>query len=300
MSKTVRANIYLTMCTIIWGGTFAVLKLSVAEISPLFLVSIRFGMAAAILFPFILSIKKYRNSFQDSFKNRSVIVHGFMLGAMMIAGFGFQTIGLKYTTASRSAFITELLILFTPFFQYFLHRRMPGPGNFAGMALILPGMYLLTSVGEASINKGDLLTFLCAIGFAVYIVFLDHYSKLHDEFILLFWQMLSTALFSFFLSVLFEDIVFDINIYSFSSLLYLVLIATLVAVYWQTRFQKDTNPVQAGILYSLEPVFATIFAMLFLSERPNPFFYSGAVLIIGGVIVSSAITGKKKWIRHYH
>ncbi|MDH5655510.1 MAG: DMT family transporter [Spirochaetia bacterium] len=298
MSPFQKANIFLTLCTILWGATFVVLKVSLLQISPLLLVAVRFGMAALFLTPFIL-IRNPAKAF-SALTEKGILKHSFYLSLMMTAGFGFQTAGLQYTTASRSAFITELLILFTPVFQYFTVRKLPGIGNYLGMILILPGMYLLTSFGDNELNIGDALTFFCALGFAMYITYLDYFSRLYDEINFLYWQLIFTAIIAGILAFFTEEPVFEIELNSLLSLLYLSLAGTLVAVYWQIRYQKHTTPVQAGILYSLEPVFATIFAVIFLSESPDLYFFSGAGLILAGVILSHTYDGRKKWLRHFH
>jgi drug/metabolite transporter (DMT)-like permease len=174
---------------------------------------------------------------------------------------------------------------------------MPGVGNLIGMLLILPGLYVITSFGNEFMNTGDTITFFSAIGFSMYIVYLDHYSKIHNEFLLLFWQMISTSFFALLLALFSEKIIIEINLNFILLLLFLSLLGTLIAVYLQTKYQKLTSPVHAGILYAMEPVFAAIFAYFFLGEHPGPYFYPGAVLILAGVILSSVIDARTKRTR---
>ena len=167
-----RAEIILLSITLVWGGTFAVVKFALSDASPLAFLALRFGIAA-IIFPLI-----YRGNYFSM--DRGTLISGIFLGILLMIGFAFQTVGLKYTTASKSAFITGLLVALTPIAQAVIEKRLPTKGSLTGVGLVALGLFLLTSPGGQGINIGDILTFLCAVSYAIYIVYLDIYSKKHD------------------------------------------------------------------------------------------------------------------------
>ena len=155
MSRSRKAELILLSITLIWGGTFAVVKFALNDASPLTFLALRFG-AASLIFPLI-----YRNNYFSM--DRETFMGGLFLGVLLMIGFAFQTVGLKYTTASKSAFITGLLVAFTPIAQAVIEKRMPTRGSLIGVTFVAIGLFLLTSPGGQGFNIGDVLTLFCAI-----------------------------------------------------------------------------------------------------------------------------------------
>jgi drug/metabolite transporter (DMT)-like permease len=194
--------------------------------------------------------------------------------------------GLQYTTASKSGFITGLLVVFTPLFQMLLERKNPKAGNAAGVLLVTLGLFLLTSPNGAGFNQGDFLTLLCAVIFALYIVYLDIFSKECNVSQLTFLQMLTTVVLSIAGTLTLETRHFQATPSLLVSLVYLSILATVVTLYLQTRFQKLTTPTRAAIIFSLEPVFSAIIACLFGNERIGAAGMLGGGLMVAGLVVS--------------
>ena len=119
-----------------WGLTFPLIKIVLNDVSPGALVFSRFLLT--ILFFFIFFWKQIKNI------NRNNFNYGLILGVFLFAGFLAQTIGLKYTTASKSAFITGTNIALLPFVQMLIIRTKPNLGNVIGIIIVLFGLYFLT------------------------------------------------------------------------------------------------------------------------------------------------------------
>jgi len=168
-----KAELFLFSCTVIWGGTFVIVKSGLEDSSPLQFVAIRFTIAAILFFPFVA--KSLRSISRKAWEG------GIVIGSLLFLGFVSQTIGLTYTTASKSGFITGLLVVFTPIFQVVIERRAPKIGNVIGVILVTVGLYLLTSPEGSEFNIGDLLTLFCAAVFGLYIVYLDSGSDGLEE-----------------------------------------------------------------------------------------------------------------------
>ncbi|HLX12055.1 MAG TPA: DMT family transporter [Bacteroidota bacterium] len=278
MSSSRRAELFLLFTTVIWGSTFVVTKGALDGSSPLFFVSLRFLSASLILT--VLFFKKVTGI------TRSGFINGGILGLLLFAGFSVQTIGLQYTTASKSAFFTGTLVVFTPIAQVIMMRKMPKPGNLIGVVLAAIGLYILTSPSGSEFNKGDALTLLCAIMFAIYIVHLDRVSADNDKFALTFGQITVTGVASLISALLFEHIRFDSSVGLFSSLLYLTIFATIITTWTQTRYQGDTQPTRAAVIFTLEPVLAAIFAFFVRDERIGIAGVFGGLIIVVGLIIS--------------
>lgn len=288
MKQQYKAELLLLLITLIWGGTFSIVKKALDDVSPLIFLGIRFGIST-ILYVFLFS-----NSFKHF--NLLALKHALIIAFFLFAGFAFQTVGLKYTTASKSAFITGMLVIFTPIAQTIIERRAPRLGNLIGIFLVTVGLLLLTSKDDSiegflySLGKnftiGDFLTLLCAIMFALYIVYLDIYSRQHPSHILVLVQLALTSVSSFLIAPIFEEPRINLTSGLFFALIYTSLLATIFATHIQTEYQKFTTPTRAAVIFTMEPVFAGVIAWVFLSEKLSPLAILGAILMLSGLLIS--------------
>lgn len=286
-------EIILISITILWGSTFVIVKQALADISSTLYVAIRFTIAAIILFPIFLMFKKK--------EEKLFIMPGIILGVLLFLGFVTQTMGLQSTTATKSAFITGTFVVMIPFFQIFIEKKKPSFGTIIGVVLVFAGLVFLSSSGNSigeflsslgnGFNFGDFLTLLCAVFFSIQVVLIDKFSREHSILGLLFSQLVTVSVLSFALTFLFdvssiETVKFNFNGFVLFSLLFTAIVATLINIGLQTRYQKSVSPSKAGIIYSFEPLFAAILAYFVLNEKINNFGYIGSVMIIAGLIIS--------------
>lgn len=297
----VRAEFFLLLTALIWGGTFSLIKAALDDVSAMVFVSLRFGLASLILF-FV---------FRSSLKNIGPqnIKDGAVLGFLLFAGFITQTLGLKETTATKSAFITGTFVVLTPIFQVLIEKRIPSIINIIGIIIVFTGIAFLSSKGDsafdifnelgANFTFGDFLTFLCAVFYALYIVYLDIISSRNDYKFLTFFQIFVTLVLSIISIPLLHVTHVEYAYINTSQLvifaiLYTALFATIITTMLQTKYQRGVTPTKAGIIFSFEPIFAAVFAYIFLSEIPGFAGIIGAVLIFTGIIITEIFPGKAK------
>jgi len=278
MSSRTRAELFLLSITLIWGSTFALSKYLLETISPLFYIAVRFSLALVIFT--LLAARRVFATKRDAF------IRGAILGVMLFSGFAAQTIGLRYTGATKSAFITGMMVVFTPICQIVIERRAPKIGNIIGIVLVTIGLYLLTSPAGSEFNLGDGLNLVCAVTFALYIVLLDVFSKGQDPVHLTVAQFVVCAVLGLMTTFLFEPVKFHPTAGGYGVLLYLTIFATVIALFVQTRYQKDTTPTRSAVIFSVEPVLAAGFAYVVLGEVLGAPGVVGGGLIVGGVLVS--------------
>lgn len=286
----------LLINTIIWGGTFAIIKNALEDASSMIFVAVRFSLASAILLPFVW--KYLKNA------NKDAIISGFILGFLLFLGFASQTMGLKYTTATKSGFITGLFVIFTPILQTLIEKRKPTRGNIIGIFLVLAGLILLSGKGDSvvsvitelgsSFNRGDFLTLLCAFFFAMYIVYLDMVCRKYEYMLLVFLQIAVTAVLGYMAAFLFtnisvESIAFNLTDNLIYSFLYTAILATIVTTIIHTKYQRYVSPTQASIIFSLEPIFAAIIAFYALGETITVYGYFGCFIIFTGLLFSELV-----------
>ncbi len=277
MTTRSSAELLLFGTTFIWGSTFVVVRSGVDDVSPSLFVAVRFSIGALVFALFF-----FRQLQEIS---RTTWRKGIILGAMLGSGIVVQNWGIYQTTASKAAFITGLMVLFTPLAQLIIERRPPKVGNIIGIVIVTVGLYLLTSPEGATLNFGDFLVLISALIFGIFIVYLDIYSKNENTTQLAFIQILSTSIVGW-MFVPFETPVFSTELGALTRLLYMGLFATVVTTYIQTRYQKDTTPTRAVIIFSVEPVIAAVLAYYFLNEILGVIGIVGGALILVGILIS--------------
>lgn len=297
--KKYTGEIALLFNTLIWGGTFALIKNAFNDISPLLFLGLRFGFAALVFLPFVYSSLKKTN--------KQTLIAGSILGFFYFTGFAAQSAGLNITTATKSGFITGTFVVFIPILQLIIERRKPKWFNLFSVMLVLVGLIMLSSKGENVLeflsqlgndfNLGDLLTLLCALLFAFQVVYVDVFTKKYDYLPMVFIQLLITGLGGFILSYLFsvtslEPIKLTISNNLIFAILYTSIFASIIATIIQLKFQKNVSPTKAGIIFSIEPIFAAVFAYFLLNEKISNFGLMGCVLIFIGVVVSEVLAIK--------
>jgi drug/metabolite transporter (DMT)-like permease len=284
MTTQRRAEAYLLVATFIWGSTFVLAKFIVTENSPLLYSAARFMLASAILFViFPRRLSKFP---------ASALRRGGILGALLFAGFALQTVGQQYTTASKSAFFTGTLVVLTPVLQIVVQRfsktakRALTAGNIIGVFFAAAGLYCMTSPSGSAFNAGDGLTLGAAFLFALYIIYLDAASAEPDKLQLIFIQFLFSGIAGLICAPLFETMRVVPSAGVIMAFLYLTIFATVIASWLQNRYQGDTTPTRAAVIFSAEPVIAALFAYEFRGEEIGLIGIIGGGLIVSGVLLS--------------
>ncbi len=279
ISRGLRADITLILITIIWGSSFALVKKSLAQASPIAFIALRFWIATAVI------IACMPRSVLDI--SRETLGRGITLSALLLGGFIFQTLGLRGTTASRSAFITSMSVLLVPILGYLLFRRRPRPQTLVGVALATVGLGLLTLERlELAFSYGDLLTFLCAIVFALHILYLGKYLPVSDFRQLLVLQLAGGAVLCSLLLPVLES---PFLVWDTTFLIYIAVVGVLstgVAFYGQAWAQRFTTPNRTALIFSLEPFFAAVFAYAMLGDRLTSKEWIGGTLVMAGIVTA--------------
>jgi drug/metabolite transporter (DMT)-like permease len=291
--KSWQAELGLLFITIVWGGTFLFTKIGLENCPPSIFMTIRFSLALGVS---LIFFAKYLKK-----STKEIIKNGMMLGIMFTLGFIFQTYGLQYTKVSSSAFITGMTVVLTPLAYYIVEKKKVNAWQLAGVVIAYIGLIVFTNPKLDALNIGDLLTAVSCIFWAIYITYMDVYTRGKEEFsetaLLVTWQFvpaIPATLLMYFIFDYGAEIHFTNSL--ITGLLYNGIVASFFLTLVHTAVQRFTNPVKAALIFSLEPVFASIFAMFFLSEILKGMEYIGGALLMLGVLISElgpAIFNKK-------
>lgn len=275
----------LLTVTAIWGSTFALMKDTLNTFGTFTLLSLRFLLAAAILAAYVFFARK-------PFTRRELSA-GTAIGAILFFSYAAQTYGLNLITATSSAFVTGLLVIFVPIFSALLLRRMPGAKIWLAVALAVLGLFLLTGAG-LRLGIGELATLLCAAGFALEVICIDRLAKECSLPGLTLAMIATVGLLSLAIALPLEGIPSSFPLPALASIAFLAIFATIFAQAGQIAAQAHLAPPQTALILLAEPIFAAIFGFLLLGEAFTPAGAAGAALMLAGMFIAECDFGKKK------
>ena len=288
MSRKLKADLSLMFCSLIWGVTFVVVKTGLGLSSPFIFLAVRFTIAAALMA--LLHPKLLARIHRD------VFFPGLRLGFFMFSGYCFQTVGLQYTTATNSGFVTGSSVVLVPLLLGIFWGRTLTRWLYVGAFASLIGLYFLTvpSEGMRYLNRGDVLTFVGSGFYAVHIILVGEYSQEHSVSALSLNQVAGCAVMAWPLTGIAGAIHWKPLRFSWGCPLFLAIVtcavfATAIAFTLQLWAQQYTSPGHAAILFALEPVFAVITSYLFLHERLSARAWRGAGLVVAGILIAELL-----------
>ncbi|MFP5107837.1 DMT family transporter [Neobacillus sp. C211] len=299
MKKPIFADLSLLLVTIIWGSTFVLVQNAIDFLEPFSFNSIRF-LAAAIILIFCLVIFEKKQLKQLNLK---LLLSGVFIGFWLFLGYATQTIGLLYTTSSKAGFITGLNVVLVPIFSMMLLKQFPNRNAVLGVLIATIGLFLLTMTDVTSLNRGDGFVFICAISFALQIIYTGKFSNKYPTLLLTVIQISTVALLSILSSFFFEDWKKSFNLHILLkqdvlvALVITSIFATALAFLIQTNFQKYTSATRVALIFAMEPVFAAITGFYWANERLSYSALVGCCLIFAGMIFAEMPTNKIPLLR---
>lgn len=267
------------LVTVVWGSTFFIIKDTVETINPFFLVMGRNTFAAVLMFAWLF--------FNDrkAVANKKAIMHGAVLGFLLSLTYTAQTIGLQYTSSGHSAFITGSAVVIVPIIMAILYKVKIKLDVMLIIAIVFTGLFFLTYDTETSINIGDIITLITTFAYAMHLIYSGRSVKNSHVTALITYQFVFASIFSF---IAFLVTGAEIGIASPKALwaiAYLGVIGTLFCYFISVWVQKYVSSVNVAIIFSLEPVFAALFAYWAVAEVLNAKELLGAIIITLGVIL---------------
>lgn len=226
----------------------------------------------------IIFFKKVKNI------NKEDIISGVILGIFLFIAFSFQTFGLKYTTSSKSAFLTAANVVMVPFVGCILYKRKIDKIGIISSLIALIGIGIISLKSDFSISFGDSLTLVCAIGFAMHIFFTSEFTKKHDPVILTCIQMFTAFILSLILQLLVRETNIPINNSTVKSILFLGMFNTTVCFLGQTICQTKVDGTKTAILLSTEAIFGMMFSVIIAKELVTLRMILGSILIFLAII----------------
>jgi drug/metabolite transporter (DMT)-like permease len=266
----------LLLTTIIWGATFPATKAALEQIPPLSFLLLRFvlGMVLVILWFVIMRHRLHRD--------RAILAASGLTTVFLFFGYLLQTVGLQHTSASNSAFLTALYVIFVPLMLFRIDRRVV-----MATMVAMVGLWLLVKP-SASINLGDLMTLGCAVAFAGHIICLERFTREYDAPSLLVWQMLA-------MTILFIPAPWweGANASAFMPTTVLLVGLGITGILATGAFavqmwaQRIVPAQQVALLFASEPAYAAWLSWYFLGENLDAQGWIGSALILLAVVIGA-------------
>ncbi|WP_019912891.1 DMT family transporter [Paenibacillus sp. HW567] len=290
MNRSRIADFSLLLVAMMWGCTFLIVQSAVKVLPPLAFNGIRFTGAAVLLA--LITAVFYRREWKKM--SRRMVIHALLLGLFLFLGYGFQTMGLLYTTTSNTGFITGLSVVLVPFLALALLKTAISRYTWFSAGLAVAGLYLLTFTGSAlSLNQGDALVLLCAVAFALQVAYTGVYAPRYPALPLATLQLAFVGLLSVAASLLVDGpapLAHSGSLILKPDVLWALLVSigpTSAFAFWiQTACQKYTTPSRVAVIYATEPVFAALTGLLLGGETLGTAAALGCLCILAAMLIA--------------
>ncbi len=269
-----RALLALVIVTAVWGVTFVQVK-DALELYPLFaFLAVRFAIASVALAP-VAAPRLRRAGWKPAT----------LLGGLLALGYALQTAGLDRTSVSSTGFITGLYVVFTPLFAYALFRIKVARIVVLGVGLSLVGLALLAGVGVGE-PGGDALVLAGAAAFSLQIALMERYAPRYDAVAFTFVEMLAAFVGFAVIAVALGQVEVPRGWTVWGALLVTGIFASALGFLVQTWAQRQLSAARTALAFAMEPVWTAIFGFWLAGDRLGAVGWTGAGLIMAGIIVA--------------
>lgn len=295
MSKRTMGNLMLLVGAMIWGAAFVAQSVGMDYVEPFTFQTARCFLGSLVLLPVIWFRDQSGHNPKKPVSRadrKTLLTAGLACGSVLFLASSLQQLGLLYTSAGKSGFITAFYIILVPVLGLFLHKKVK-PWIWISVILAIVGLYLLCAGETMTVGRGEWLTLGCALAFSVQILCIDHFSPKVDGVRLCALQFFICGVVSMLVMFLTESPSWDAVLQCWLPIGYAGILSSGVAYTFQIIAQAYTEPTVASLLMSLESVFSVLFGWLLLHQTLTGKELLGCLLVFSGVILAQ-LPGKEK------
>lgn len=282
--KHLKSNLLLALAAFIWGIAFVAQSVSMDHIGPFTFTCIRNLVAALTLYLLLPVLDKITGTTKKPADQKALWIGGIACGCALCVASMFQQVGIMYTTVGKAGFLTALYTVIVPILSLFMHKKSNW-NVYVAVGISMIGMYFLSVTEDFSIAYGDALMMICAFMFAMHILVIDHFSFL-DGIRMSCIQFLTAGLLCLIPMLVLEHPSMQNMIDAAVPILYSGILSSGAGYTLQIVGQKDADASIAGMILSLESVFAALAGAVILHESLSSRELLGCVLVFGAIILS--------------
>ena len=265
----------MVVTTFFWGGSFVANKIGFREVPPVTFLTIRFALATLIMGLFV--IRRLGGI------NRVIIRKGVAVGLALGTTNLTFVLGVSGTSATRAGFLNNLFVLIIPLLCYIIWRERISRATFTGIFLAVAGLWCLARGGAAGFSTGDLLSTVCAFFIAVHIIAVSRILRDEDVYLVSLVQFATVTVMGAMLVIPFAAPLPSFGLVSAGAIVYCAVFPTVISFTLMNTWQRYTTPAQAGLIYTLDPIWSMLGGMMLLGERLSSHEWIGCILIFVGV-----------------
>jgi len=292
--KTIGSTLLLVLVAFIWGVAFVAQSTGMEYVGPFTFNACRFLIGGIVLVPYLCLTRQAKR--QEEGKKKTAVLGGICCGAVLSVASLLQQLGIAETTVGKAGFITALYIVIVPLLGIFLKRKLPW-SVWVSVALAVIGMYLLCMTDGLEVSRGDWYVFLCAVCFSFHILVIDYFSPKADGVMISCVQFFTAGIIAAVMMLLFEAPKVSAVVLAGVPILYAGVMSCGVAYTLQVVAQKNTDPVLASLILSLESVFSLLAGWVLLGQKLSPRELGGCGLVFCAILLAQVPAGDKGMLR---
>jgi drug/metabolite transporter (DMT)-like permease len=292
--KLLKNDALLLITAAIWGLAFVAQRVGMRTLGPFAFNGIRFALGSISLLPLLYarSRRPQARRAQAAHRGRRLgALRAFLLtaltGTVLFVAASLQQVGIVYTTAGKSGFITGLYVVLVPLTGLFWGQRA-GRGRWLGAVLAILGLYFLTITEQFTISRGDALVLAGAFFWTAHVHLIGWLSPRTDAIRLACIQFAVCSLLSLTAAAVLETVSLTAILATAVPILYGGLFSVGIAYTLQVVAQQEAHPAHAAIILSLEGLFAVLGGWLLIGETLSPRGMLGCALMLAGMISAQA------------
>lgn len=289
-----KANLLMMTISMCWGMSYIFMVIGLESLAVFNAVALRsliaFLIAGLIFYKRIMKVDK------------KTIYFAMIQGGFLMLSVAFPMYGVMTTPASNAGFLVSLTVVFVPIITSILERKVPKKSIIIAIVFTMIGISILTFNTSLQFQIGDLFCLLTAVTYSIYIVLNGIFTKSVDALAFGIYQMGFAMILSGLLCLMFETPTIPTTSSGIIAILGLGILCSAFGFIGQTVAQKYTTATMTGLIFSLEPVFAALFASIFLDEIITTKLIIGGILVLIGNVIAQVdhFNLSKFLLKHRH
>ncbi|MGA3602851.1 MULTISPECIES: DMT family transporter [Lysinibacillus] len=272
-----KANLLMVIVTMFWGLSYTFMVMGLETMAVYNVVALRciiaFLAAGIIFYKRIIKV--------DAKTLKYAAIQGFLLFIV----FALSLIGLETTSVSNAGFILSLTVVLVPIFSSFIEKKLPSKAVSFAIVCTMIGITILTTHGSVSFQKGDIVVAIAALCYSIYLLLNSSFTKNVESISYGIYQLGFAGLYALILTFIFETPTLPSTTTAWIAIIGLGVICSAFCFVGQTVAQQYTSATHTGLIFSLEPIFAAMFAMMFIGEGITiKLLIGGSFILIGNLV----------------
>ncbi|MGB5692660.1 MAG: EamA family transporter [Flavobacteriaceae bacterium] len=287
---------------VIWGSTYLLNKIAVAQLEPLMLAGIRFTTAGLLIFGITVILGQSLKISKRQLIN--TVIAGFLF---LSFGNGIVVWALKFVDSNFAALEISAQPLVILLMMWILQGRKIRPMSLIGVALGIIGIYLLVSqksiLQQENSWLGILMIFSAMLAWAYGSLFVGRADFPKNYFVNTGYQMFTGGIVLMIFSLLFGEKWITPDLWATETLWAMGLLIIFGSIVAFTSFNfllTRVSPEKVATNTYVNPIVAMFLGWYFLNERITGQSIIAAIILLTGVYfinTKSDFSGMRRWWR---